>query len=430
VLLEALTEAQWPTARLLVVDPHGEYGTVVPDRSRIIRTGLDVATDPDRLRVPFWALPFDELFGMTMGELQPGTAEAIRDQVREMKIRAAGHLPAPPPPQTITADSPVPFSIRQLWWDLVDFEQATYQKSSPQDDSTRCTRESDGDPTTLEPPRYPAPTHLNTPPYRNQRRRNIGRQLDLLRMRLLDKRFAFMFDADDPLHPDLSGQIEGDLSDVVAEWVGGEKAITVVDVSGLPPDVIGTVVGTMLGIIYATLFWAADLPVGGRHQPLLVMVDEAHRFLPEGIDTPAHRVFSTIAKEGRKYGVGLMVVTQRPSDIDASVLSQAGTMIALRVTNPADRHAVASTVPDDLGGLVALLPSLRTGEGLVLGDALQVPSRVRIARARRKPVGDDAPLPGAWQGEGRPDRAIYAKAVANWRSQTTSAAPPNNSEES
>jgi DNA helicase HerA-like ATPase len=167
-----------------------------------------------------------------------------------------------------------------------------------------------------------------------------------------------------------------------------------------------------------------ELPVGGREQPLLVIVDEAHRFLPKDGDTPAHRIASRIAKEGRKYGVGLMVVTQRPADIDAGVLSQCGTMVALRVTNGNDRAAVAGTIPDDLGGLTELLPALRTGEALVLGEALQVPSRIRVRKALRKPVGEDPPLPGAWRVAKRPDPNLYAAAVKNWRAQSTTAAAP------
>jgi uncharacterized protein len=127
------------------------------------------------------------------------------------------------------------------------------------------------------------------------------------------------------------------------------------------------------------------------------------------------------------YGVGLMAITQRPSDIDPAVLSQCGTMIALRVTNGADRGAVNATVPDDLGGLTALLPSLRTGEGLVLGEALQVPSRVRIDRAPERPVGDDPKLPDVWLRP-RPDRAGYADALAAWRAQSTNPEPADDKE--
>jgi DNA helicase HerA-like ATPase len=174
------------------------------------------------------------------------------------------------------------------------------------------------------------------------------------------------------------------------------------------------------------LFWAQDLPIGGRQQPLLVVLDEAHRFVPDNIDSSAHRTLSIIAKEGRKYGTGLMLVTQRPSEIDGAILSQCGSLIALRLTNSADRAKVSAAVPDDLGGLIDQLPSLRTGEGVFLGEVMPIPSRVRVRKARHKPIGDDPKLPDAWQTPQRPNANLYVRALANWRTQSTSPEPPEN----
>jgi DNA helicase HerA-like ATPase len=115
-----------------------------------------------------------------------------------------------------------------------------------------------------------------------------------------------------------------------------------------------------------------------------------------------------------------MVVTQRPSDVDSAALSQCGTMIALRVTNQRDRGVVASTIPDDLGDLSELLPALRTGDALVLSDALEVPSRIRVNKAVRNPIGEDPPLPAAWLSGHRPDPELYRAAVKNWRRESTS----------
>lgn len=421
-VLEELSSGDLPTSRTLVIDAHGEYATAVGDRGRIIHTGASVPEGARFLRVPFWALPFNELLDLAMGDMQPHAAEAVRDRVAEMKRKAAVHLNNPPPIETITADTPVPFSIRRLWFELEHNQRETYKNSNPQDDTTRCTPDDEGDAATLRPPVYPAASLGSKAPFLSKSRLPIGRQVDLLHTRLRDSRFDFMFDSSDPLHPDLEGRIDDDLDALLAEWIGGDVPITVLDVSGLPPDVLGTVVGTMLRLIYDALFWAMELPVGGRGQPLLIVLEEAHRFLPRDVSSPTHSVVSRIAKEGRKYGVGLMVVTQRPSDIDSAVLSQCGTMIALRVTNGADRAAVASVVPDDLGGLAEMLPALRTGEALILGDALQVPSRIRIRKARHKPVGEDPALPDAWRQEKRPDKAGYALAVKNWREQSTSGA--------
>ena len=109
-----------------------------------------------------------------------------------------------------------------------------------------------------------------------------------------------------------------------------------------------------------------------------------------------------------------MLVSQRPSELDSAVLSQCGSMIALRVTNSSDRSKVGAAVPDDLGGLVEQLPSLRTGEGIFLGEVMPIPSRVRVRKAKEKPVGDDPKLPDAWQTEKRPDGTLYRRALANW----------------
>jgi uncharacterized protein len=419
VILDELSGPAFPSARLLVVDPHGEYSSAVGERAKVISTSPTPIPGARPLRVPFWALPFDELISMTMGPLQPQIIEALRDRVRDMKMAAARKLSHPPPPESISADSPLPFSLRQLWFELQDAENMTFSASNDQREETRMEAQDAGDAATLRAPSYPPPTSQNTAPYPNRGRRLIGRQLDLLRTRLLDTRYSFMFDVDDPLHPDVDGAIQGDLADTLTEWIGGPEPVTILDVSGLPSEVLGTVVGTMLQLVYDALFWAMELPVGGRAQPLLVVVDEAHRFIPEKGASPATRTFARIAKEGRKYGVGLLLVTQRPSDLDGEVASQCGTVVALRVTNHRDRQAVAASIPDDLGGLVDLLPVLRTGEGLVLGEALQVPSRVRIRRAADKQVGDDPPLPKAWAKPERPDPAGYTAAVRNWRARST-----------
>lgn len=216
--------------------------------------------------------------------------------------------------------------------------------------------------------------------------------------------------------PDLNGKTKGDLDDLVRSWVGHNKPITVLDVSGLPSEVLSTIVGTLLRIIYDMLFWAMDLPISGRRQPLLVVLEEAHIFLPEGKESPAHRTISKIAKEGRKYGIGLCVVTQRPVEIESNVLSQCGTMISLRLTNKADREKVEAAMPDDLGAISGMLPALRTGEGLVMGEAMPIPSRIQFFKARKRPRGDDPEMPQAWR-EPRPEAKHYKDALINWRHQ-------------
>ena len=427
VLLETVSDGSLPNARALVIDPHGEYATALGDKARVFSIRPDEQAGEQPLSVPFWALPFFELQQLTLGGLQPNHEAAIRDKVLDMKEAAAQRLAIPPPPETLTADSPVPFSIKQLWYELDRFERMTFRTTGNQKTAPDPYPPNEvGDASQLRSDRYPAANPYNKEPYKNPSKRNIERHLDLMRSRLKDGRFSFLFSPGGGFEPTLDGQVQGDLDSLVRGWVGHDRPITIFDVSGLPSEVLPTIVGTMLRVIYDMLFWAQDLPVGGRRQPLLVVLDEAHRFVPEGGDTTAHRTLSMIAKEGRKYGTGLMLVTQRPSEIDSAVLSQCGSLVALRLTNSVDRSKVAAAVPDDLGGLVEQLPSLRTGEGIFLGEVMPIPSRVRVRKAKQKPVGDDPKLPDVWQTAERPDTGLYSRALANWRAQSTSAAIEDN----
>ena len=218
------------------------------------------------------------------------------------------------------------------------------------------------------------------------------------------------------MSPTFDGRVESDLDALVDSWIGHDKPVTVLDVSAAPSEVLSTVVGTVFRIVYDMLFWAGDLPISGRNQPLLLVLEEAHLFLTEGQESPAHRTMSRIAKEGRKYGIGIGVVTQRPAEIESTVLSQCGTMIALRLTNSSDRSRVESAMPDDLGALSGMLPALRTGEGIVLGEAMPIPSRIQFFRSRKRPVGDDPDVPEAWRKQ-RPRGPNYTMALNNWRHQ-------------
>lgn len=366
------------------------------------------------LYVPYWALPFDEFQAIALGQMQPSADTAVRDEVAALKKDAATKLRNKPPDMAITADSPIPFSAKKLWFELDDFERLTFQDNARTKPSEKTSK---GDPEKLLPNQYPAPNPGSSAPYSHPRPRNITKHLEFMRSRLQDSRFEFLFTPGSDLTPDLDGKTKEDLNELVQSWVGHDKPLTVLDVSGFPAEVLSTIVGTLIRIVYDMLYWAFDLPISGRNQPLLIVLEEAHIFLPEGGNTAAHRTISRIAKEGRKYGIGLCVVTQRPVEIDSSIMSQCGTMISLRLTNSADRAKVEAAMPDDLGALSGMLPALRTGEGMVLGEAMPIPSRIQFFKARKRPYGDDPEMPKAWRIS-RPEGKEYEDALNNWRHQT------------
>lgn len=413
IILEGLASPALQSARILVIDPHGEYGAVAPGRVRAF--AINPNDQEERLVIPFWALPFDELMPLIFGQMNANHEAIVRDRVQELKREAAEHLPNAPELQTITADSPVPFSIRRLWFELDDFERQTFRTVGGAKVVTEL--QTNGDANALTSNIYEPYGPASKEPLRNPAARFIGKQLEFARSRLLDPRYAFIFNPAEGYAPDLDGRVESDLAGLLASWVGHDRPLTVLNIADIPSDVAADLVGLLVRIVYETLYWADTAPMSGRNQPLLIILDEAHRFLPDGADSAAFRTLTRIAKEGRKYGVGLMVVTQRPGEIDGTVLSQCGTMIALRTTNPKDRSRVASAFPDDLGGLVELLPSLRTGEGLIVGEAMPVPSRVRIRHSSSPEAGSDPAVSACWTGSPRPDPTHYNGAVLNWRRQ-------------
>ena len=248
----------------------------------------------------------------------------------------------------------------------------------------------------------------------------IRRQLNLLRSRLLDRRFDFLLHPG-PWEPDLSGRTQSDLDELLAGWIGSPNPITILDLSGVPSAVLERLIGSILKIVYESLFWSREKSEGGIDRPLLVVMEEAHRYLGSGKVSLASETVQRIAKEGRKYGVGAMVISQRPSEVDETILSQCGTFFALRLSNPRDRERVRGTLPDGLVGLLEVLPVLRTGEAIVMGEAAKLPMRCRITLPPedRLPQSIDPDVVTQWSIPRRCEG--YDRVVASWRGQRSRA---------
>jgi len=415
-ILQAIATDQYPSARVLVIDPHGEYAGAAGDKARVFRVSdqVDNAQNYRNLYVPYWALSFDEFRRLSFGDMSQSAEAILRDEIVSRKIQASQQLDTTPPESVITADSPIPFSAKQLWFDLINHEKQTYttsQKITPEDPTRQ------GDPENLIPNEYPLTAAANNRPFAPTPR-GIQRQLELFRSRLTDSRYSFLFQPGESLSPSLDGDIKSDLGSLAHDWIGHSQPITILDVSGVPAEVVAAVIGTAVTLVYDTLFWAAGLDISGRNQPLLVMIDEAHTIIPQGTESIAHRALRRIAREGRKYGIGLGLITQRPTEIDQAALSQCGTMMALRLSNKADRNVVAAAMPDDLGNLAAMLPSLRTGEGVIVGEAMPIPSRVRFNKVEAKTEGTDPSIDKKWRLAFEEKAEQYDVAIDRWRQQS------------
>ncbi|MBL8697575.1 MAG: ATP-binding protein, partial [Alphaproteobacteria bacterium] len=244
-------------ARVLLLDVHGEYSSALGDLAKTFSASPAQGEEP--LFVPYWALEAGELLDFVAGGLSDNHLIAFTDKIQELKERrlAAGALPGLDP-QSLTVDSPIPFSLRQLWYDLIDFETTTF--TGPQRDQP--AREAAGDPATLTAPRYTPHAMGAAGPFLNQAAKGIRRQLNLLRSRLLDRRYDFILHPG-PWEPDLSGQTAQDLDTLLAGWLGHDRPITILDLSGVPSTVLVRLIGSILRIVYEALYWSREKTEGG-----------------------------------------------------------------------------------------------------------------------------------------------------------------------
>jgi DNA helicase HerA-like ATPase len=424
-LLDAIVAAdRFPSARVLVFDIHGEYSNALPETASVFAVG-ETGT---MLNVPYWAMTFDELLPLTTGPLDGAERAALQDKIVELKRKAIERYPRTGTvARTLTVDSPVPFSIHELWFQLHKLVNATHTvPGGGQDESTEALMVDTGgaviergDALQVIAPRYTPQADKTI--YLSSSKFNLRRPLETLASRLRDPRLAFLF-SPGPWSVAPDGQVTSDLDELLEGWLGGDRPVTILNLSGVPPAIVRTLVGVLLRIVYDALFWGRRLAEGGRERPLLVVLEEAHAYLRKEDKGPAAEAVQRIVREGRKYGIGAMVVSQRPSEIDSTVLSQCGTLFALRLSNSQDRGQVTSTVSDNFGGFLDALPLLRTGEAIVVGEAVHMPMRMRVDLLpdHRQPDSRDPPVyeprkPGGWNRSREPQN--WPELVATWRRQ-------------
>ena len=414
-LVRAITSAtkgtSRPSARVLLLDVHGEYAAPLSDVATVFSVEPNDREEP--LHIPYWALAVGDLLEFLTGGVTDMREAAFTDKIVEFKLKAHDEQRFPGVSSaSITVDTPLPFSLKRLWYDLIDIEIATFEGEN----RDQPARQEEGDPDTLIAPSYKPHGLGNKGPFLNPRPLGIRRQLGLLRSRLLDRRFDFL------LHPGKWEPVEGkptpDLDELLAGWLGSDKPVTVLDLSGIPSAILERLVGAILKIVYEALFWSREKAEGGIERPLLVVMEEAHRYLGTQAKGLASDLAQRIAKEGRKYGVGAMVISQRPSEVDETVLSQCGTFFALRLSNPDDRARVRGTLPDGLTSLLDVLPVLRTGEAVVTGEAAKLPMRCRVElpAEEHRPRSEDPAVSTKWALKRRAEG--YDRVVASWRAQS------------
>lgn len=431
----------YPSSRIIILDIHGEYGQALKDRATIYKINADTSLNERELYLPFWALNFEELTEISFGGfanekdrtivleriLEKKKNSVIKNAIEGINI------------DNLSVDSPVPFSLNHLWYELYTDTLGKYYPDnvgSPMDnlayDIDAGGHPIKGNPITASPPIFKKGNMNKANGDRVQYlpdTLNITQQLHSLGSKLRVPRFDFIFKPGDWL-PSEEGTVTKDLDALLEDWIGSEKPITILDLSGVPSSILNLIIGVLLRILYDALFWSRKLPEGGKNRPLLIVMEEAHNYLNDNFSGLASLTVQRIAKEGRKYGIGAMIVSQRPSEINSTILSQCGTFFALRLSNSTDRAHITGAVTDNLEGLTNMLPILRTGEAIVLGEAVKLPMRVLIQAPDKDKRPDshdpviydekppyDSLFPGGWGIKRVVSNQDYKEIVKAWRTQ-------------
>lgn len=385
---------QMHNSRMLLIDPHGEYASAFPE-AKVFRIG----DEKSPLYIPFWLMNFDELMYFLVGAKSSDDQKPEYRRFREIITQAKKmncHLKAGDVnPNYITADSPIPFNIRKIWYDINREINATYQiaDASKQTSENEClVRE--GIPEKLEPAEFEPYAMSNQAPYRSRKQEMYSYEKKLL-ARLKDSRYDFMFypgEYKDENSPK-------DLHNLLLDWIGGDERLAILDLSNVPFEVMDITVGLITRFVYDSMFWGRNEPNTGRNRPLLIAYEEAYSYLGKNETIYARNAVEKIFKEGRKFGLGAVVISQRPSELSETILAQVGTFIALRLTNSSDQSIVKSMAPDNMNSLISLLPSLRIGEAVIVGEAINIPTRVRLPLQSPRPDSSDPELVSAWMRE-------------------------------
>lgn len=404
-ILQRFARDGWPSANIVVIDPHGEYPRALGPDAKV--SSVLVRDGTEQLRVPYWALPALDILEVFAGSRGGPTTQSrfveLVAEARRSFVADADWLQLDP--AAVTADTPVPFDIRPIWHELDYENNATLMEAKKPD--TVCVKHP-GVPGELIPTRFAAYGPGGAAPFKGPMHGSHGRTPELLRLGLLDPRLRFFQEpAAAPAGPD-------PLVEVMTSWLGGHKPVSVLDFSGVPSRAAELAVGVVLDLIFETAVRTPPDGVGiGRPRPVLVALEEAHRYLGADAAATARQAANRIAREGRKYGVGLLMITQRPAELPDTALAQCGTIVALRLTNQTDQARIRSALPDSVAGLADILPSLRTGEAIVTGEAVVLPARVLVDLPDPLPLAEDPTLE-SWHAA-PPTEPDLAAAVTAWR---------------
>jgi hypothetical protein len=355
-----------------MLDPHNEYAPAFGKRAELL--------NPGNLKLPYWLLNFEEIAEVLVSRDSPERAYAESAILRSAILQARrGACGSDVNTDHITVDTPCPYRLSELVR-LIKEAMGAFNKAE------------------------------STAPYQH-----LIARIDSI---TTDKRFDFMFS---------SFMVNDTMAHVLARIlripVDG-KPVTIIDLSGVPSEIVDVTVSVLCRLVFEFALWSPR----DKAPPILLVCEEAHRYVPRDDQAgfaPTKRSIARIAKEGRKYGLSLCLVTQRPSELSISSLSQCNTIFALRLGNENDLTFVRHAIPDSARWLTDAMPALNTREAVVIGDGVPVPMHIRFDELapEHRPASTTPAFSDAWQRDVADD-GLIAETIERWRFQVRGARDP------
>ena len=376
--------ANWKP-QIVILDPHNEYGKAFKEHKRL-------STDEGTLSLPYWLLDLDETIGLLIGKTEyaaTSQANIVKNALLSARSIAAKDVLGLDPSK-LTVDAPIPY----LLGDPAGLDEFGELNGAKYETGLVGAINSQ------------RPNNKNKKDHEDYNK--VLRKLDSL---IKDERLSFMMKT--------WNGVSDPMPSVLTQILGVGDAVRIVDLSGVPNEVAGTASAAIARTLFSLKVWQT---VAEREvSPVVLVCEEAHRYVPNSGEAQygaAQSAIRRIAKEGRKYGIGLFLVSQRPSEVESTVLSQCNSWIVLRITNEADREHVRGVLPDSMAGLTKMLSGLRRQEAIFVGQAAMLPSRIMIRDLAddQLPKSNDIDFDKGWQSDAMSEDQL--KAVANrWRYQ-------------
>lgn len=385
---------------IIVIDPHGEYVASFGDRATVYRAYNSIAAGEQalpELRMPYWLMSGDEVRGLVIGKTPEEATSQNNIVYKALKhARMVGAGIVEPLPENVVGGYESNLCAGKTVEDVGSFNR-DWPVFFSLNEFRRHIDEVQGRKATV----VAAMSNTDRKPHDSI--------LDKLAVLQHDPRLRFM----------MKERNDETLTNIVAQLThvdAGASCIKVIDISGLPNEVAGPLTAVISRVLFQFKVWQTREQ--REKNPMLLVCEEAHRYVPDRGEAQyrdAQDAIRRIAKEGRKYGLGLMLVSQRPADVEGTVLSQCNSWIVLRLTNSRDQEHVSKFLPDNLAGLTRLLPSLARREAIFVGEAAALPARIRVREltTAQLPKSSDIAFASGWASDGLNLDAVAA-ITARW----------------